>query len=545
MGSVYVRHKKLWLAYKDHSGKRVLESSGFAVGQEKQARELLRIMEAQVAAGAAVTGKDGGPVTLAAYVTRFHERREGRIGAADSELQNLRNHVEPTLGAMAIADIRPRHVRDLVLALRKGGELAPGTIRHVYGVLRRLMREALMDELIATNPCDMPAGVLPERVDKDPEWREAAVYTRGELEQLLSDPRIPLGRRVLYALKGLGALRHGEAAGLRWRHYDGAAAPLGALTVANSYLRKGTKTGVTRRMPVHPVLAALLAEWKLSGWAVERGRAPEAEDLIVPNARGKVKDSHEAQDQLVADLKLLELRTDAGEYRSRGGHDLRATFISLAAEDGAVPDIIERGTHAPRRTVRAGYQRFTWPAICAEVAKLRVTLRTSAEVVELPIAAQGGGAADAVVAVSMLTSGSIAPVAAVPPLQVVGAASDRKGEGDAAPAACYTPRYSPPQGARTSAEKRKPPAAPWPDAGPRPSDCAETKVKDIETLRSAEVPRTETCALAGEGAVAGLLQVDPVAETLRSLVDHWERYRDVGELERVLGRLLERARVLR
>jgi hypothetical protein len=102
-----------------------------------------------------------------------------------------------------------------------------------------------------------------------------------------------------------------------------------------------------------------LAEWKLSGWEAECGKKPEGEDLILPNARGNVKDSHEPQDKLVGDLELLGLRTEAGEYRSRGRHDLRATFISIAAEDGAVPDIIERGTHAPRRTVRAGYQRFT------------------------------------------------------------------------------------------------------------------------------------------------------------------------------------------
>jgi integrase len=226
--------------------------AGRAGTDPRKARELLRSIEAQVAAGAAITLKNGGVVTLAAYISTFHERRDGRVGAADGELQNLRNHVEPILGAMPLADIRPRHVRDLVLGLRKSAELAPGTIRHVYGVLRRLMREAMMDELIATNPCDMPSGILPERVDKDPEWREQAVYTRAEPEQLIGDERIPLGRRVLYALKGLGALRHGEAAGLRWRHHDVTTKPLGALTVANSYLRKGTKTGVTRRMPVHP-----------------------------------------------------------------------------------------------------------------------------------------------------------------------------------------------------------------------------------------------------------------------------------------------------
>lgn len=54
-----------------------------------------------------------------------------------------------------------------------------------------------------------------------------AVYTRDEVEMLISDERITTDRRVLYALEGLAALRHGEAAGLRWRHYDPTATPVG------------------------------------------------------------------------------------------------------------------------------------------------------------------------------------------------------------------------------------------------------------------------------------------------------------------------------
>jgi hypothetical protein len=36
---------------------------------------------------------------------------------------------------MRLDEVRPRHVRDLVLDLRKHGELAPRTVRHVYATL--------------------------------------------------------------------------------------------------------------------------------------------------------------------------------------------------------------------------------------------------------------------------------------------------------------------------------------------------------------------------------------------------------------------------
>ena len=35
-------------------------------------------------------------------------------------------------------------------------------------------------------------------------------------------------------------------------------------------------------MPVHPTLAKILAAWKLSHWERVYGRAPGADDLIVP-----------------------------------------------------------------------------------------------------------------------------------------------------------------------------------------------------------------------------------------------------------------------
>ena len=56
---------------------------------------------------------------------------------------------------------------------------------------------------------------LGEAVDKDPEWRVTARYSREELEILISDPRLPIDRRMFCALEGIAGLRLGEAAGLR------------------------------------------------------------------------------------------------------------------------------------------------------------------------------------------------------------------------------------------------------------------------------------------------------------------------------------------
>jgi hypothetical protein len=134
----------------------------------------------------------------------------------------------------------------------------------------------------------------------------------------------------------------------------------------------------------HPLLAAVLAEWRLSGWAAMMGRQPTDDDLILPlppkhvaRRRSIVGDAHRDSDysykRWTADLALLKLR-------HRRGHDARATFITLCLDDGAEPHVIERITHTPRSRNAFGlYNRGRqWDAACTEVAKLKISRRTGA-----------------------------------------------------------------------------------------------------------------------------------------------------------------------
>jgi integrase len=235
MGSVYTRHKKLWVAYVDSDGKRKWMRTPFSVGEEDKAHKLLKSIEGKIAVEKehGVT-PESGPMTVERYAEKWLKGREGTIETVADERIRLTLHVYPTLGEMPIADVRPRHVRDLVkhLKIKKSDRdkpLAPRTIHNVYGVLHRMMHDAQVDELIAANPCVLKRGDLPKKLDADPAWRQQAVFTREEIELLISHPSIPDDRRALYALIFLGAMRFGEAAALRWRHYDPTQQPLGRL----------------------------------------------------------------------------------------------------------------------------------------------------------------------------------------------------------------------------------------------------------------------------------------------------------------------------
>jgi integrase len=383
MGSIYPRGKKLWIKFKDVDGTWSARPTCFYIGEEKKAERLLESVEAKIKAGAELGEADLGPVTLARYTKKWIEERRAHVRTTRDEETRLGRHVLPRLGQMRLDEIRPRHLRDLILSLRQEGRLAPRSIRHIHALLKVLFRDAVVDELLEASPCVLKKGVLPKNSDKDPEWRWTAIFTREELEALISDEGVLFDRRVLYGLKGLAGLRHGEAAGLRWKHYDATAKPLGRLTVANSYLKSGTKTGVTREVPVHPTLAKLLAEWRLSGWPTVYGRHAQSEDLLVPTRRLQIRDKAEARNALQRDLKRLGLRP-------RRGHDLRRTFITLAQVDGARRDLLECVTHGPRGDIISIYSTFPWPALCAEVAKLNVEIR-AVQVIEIPRAAEALG----------------------------------------------------------------------------------------------------------------------------------------------------------
>ena len=166
--------------------------------------------------------------------------------------------------------------------------------------------------------------------------------------------------------------------------------PLGGLLIATSYDLGRTKTKQPRRMPVHPTLAAILAEWRLSGWPAMMGRQPTPDDLIVPRSpdhalRRKAGWTPDGMRDKSYSFKRFREDLDLLKFRRRRGHDLRRTMVSLTREDGARKDILELCTHNPQKSGSSidVYTTFPWDALCGEVAKLRIQRRTPDNIVQL------------------------------------------------------------------------------------------------------------------------------------------------------------------
>jgi hypothetical protein len=168
---VFARGNTLWIRYRDVDGKWRNASTGYPVGDEGRAHETLAEVERRVADARSAEGLSEKATRSALTLQAFAEKwlEQGKTETVDDDRGRLYNHVIPALGHIRIAELRPRHIREFVEALkqkkklgnlRKDGTrvetdelIAPRTVRHVYDTLRAMLNDAVADEVIPSNPC--------------------------------------------------------------------------------------------------------------------------------------------------------------------------------------------------------------------------------------------------------------------------------------------------------------------------------------------------------------------------------------------------------
>lgn len=388
----YARGNKIWFRFRNENGDWQSKKTRFTLDQVEQAQRYvanaLKLIKRR-------REKDpvDQPLTVRLYAERWLKDREARgICSLDNDKLWLNVHALPVLGDIRLDDLKSFHIRDLVRRLESKpieDRLSPRSILHVYSTLHNMMENAVDEELLMVNPVRLRRGELPKKVDKDPEWRLNATYTVNEVERLISDPVIPPERRVQYALKAIAGLRHGEVAALRWRQVDHSFEPLGKLKIVHAFdsktcTIKRPKNEEPRDVPIHQTLAKILAAWKLM-WANVYGRHPAEDDFVVPARTFRPIRVMDAWRAMLRDFATLGIRDMAGKVRHRGGHDLRSWYKTRCIEDQGDSLIIRRTTHAPPKDVNAGYERFSWEAVCREVSKLKISV-LEGQVLELATA---------------------------------------------------------------------------------------------------------------------------------------------------------------
>lgn len=389
----FARGNKIWTRMKNESGVWENSPTPFTIDQPAEAKRWvsgwLRKYEL------ARNGANAGDMTVREYGQKWCDERDSRsVACVPEDRARLDRYAYPSVGDVRLSEFKPKNALDLVRKLKALREedgtptISSRTVLHVYSTLHNLFAGALVDELVTANPVIVRRGELPQKQDADPEWRSQATYTVGEVTLLMTSPLVPLERRVMYALKALTGMRHGEAAALCFRHIDESATPLPRITVAQAWcsresIVKRTKTGSVHAVPVVEALARILTEWRTKHWQRIYGRAPTSDDFVVPARTMRCVNASDAGEYMKRDLTSLGLRVEAGKLRDRGGHDLRSWYQTRMIEDGADSLIIRRTTHAPPKDVNSGYERFSWQAVCREASKLRIPL-PKGELLRLP-----------------------------------------------------------------------------------------------------------------------------------------------------------------
>lgn len=194
---------------KDSNGRKRYTSKTFH-GTKKEAGIALAAFVTEVAKDKS-TSSAAEPITVSQTLDKWLNSRRAQLSPATTDRYRVAiKHVEPVLGSMKVARLRPHHVEDLYSALVAEGQ-SGSSIRKVHWALRQSLAWAYRRgycSIIATDGVELPP--LGAREMEPPSSAEVRIV----IDHLLSrDP----DWGTLVAVIAWTGCRRGEVAGLRWR----------------------------------------------------------------------------------------------------------------------------------------------------------------------------------------------------------------------------------------------------------------------------------------------------------------------------------------
>ena len=145
-----------------------------------------------------------GKVTFREYAEQWRAMQPHRPNTANRVRYQLTRHVYPVLGDRPLARLRASDIQAFVSGL----DLAPSTIRTVYGTVRAIIAAAVRDRLIGIDPC--------ERIKLPELPRQRIVPLTVDQVHALAEAMPDRYRALVIVGAGTG-LRQGELFGLQVR----------------------------------------------------------------------------------------------------------------------------------------------------------------------------------------------------------------------------------------------------------------------------------------------------------------------------------------
>lgn len=186
-----------WRArYVDECGREHAQS----FSRKVDAQRWLDEVTASVVTGQYVDPK-AGQVTFHDYAEQWRKIQVQRPSSRAHVETMLRRHAYPILGDRSLSSILPSDIQAMV----KGLELAPATVGVVHGLVSTVMKSAIRDRRVASNPCE---GTKLPKVQ-----RKQIVPLTTEQVSAVRDA-LPSQLQALVTLAAGTGMRQGEAFGL-------------------------------------------------------------------------------------------------------------------------------------------------------------------------------------------------------------------------------------------------------------------------------------------------------------------------------------------
>ena len=171
-----------------------------AFGRKTDAQKWLDEVTAAVVTGQYVDPK-AGQVTFRDYAERWRAIQVQRPSSRAHVETMLRRHAYPALGDRRLSSVMPSEIQAWV----KGLELAPATVGVLHGIVSTVLKAAIRDRLIASNPCDGTKLPKVQRAQIVPLTTEQVSAVRDALPPIL---------QALVTLAAGTGMRQGECFGL-------------------------------------------------------------------------------------------------------------------------------------------------------------------------------------------------------------------------------------------------------------------------------------------------------------------------------------------
>ena len=277
-------------------------------------------------------------LTVAQWVDTWQERRKADValGALRSTSYNsdasALARLPDSFTSRKLRQVGTNIVRGVAVDLIESG-LKPQTVLNTIKALRKVMRAAVDDGIIATDPT---VGVKVAARAADSDFDDLATWTAEEVADLL--PRLDDRDRHLLTVALLTGMRRSELSGLRWRNVD---LDAGVVRVRDPVVMDGNravlrvgvvKSKASRRTIALPDAAIQALKERRARQAVDKLAAGP---LWVDNNGGQVftwEDGRQINPDWIT--KRVQALAKRHGIQPIGAHGLRHTFATISLANG-------------------------------------------------------------------------------------------------------------------------------------------------------------------------------------------------------------------